>query len=257
MADNRITKKRLKNHFAYSWWKYALAAVLGAMGVSLIFASTAYRPPADKQLTVYVLNDYVNTDALQADLWARIKESCPEQEELTVLNIDLTDDTNIYAPMQFSTYVAAQQGDLFLMPRSEMLKIASDGAEEAFVDLTEYIEGGVIDVGGLDLSGRHDRRVCDTRGAAVRLADGILQQPEGQRAVYSALFAESGYRREGDSDSDGAGRGRKACRGAGSDGRAGGTAAGIQIKHKFFKRQGGMNDDAALLFAYSRFNVRH
>ena len=60
MADNRITKKRLKNHFAYSWWKYALAAVLGAMGVSLIFASTAYRPPADKQLTVYVLNDYVN-----------------------------------------------------------------------------------------------------------------------------------------------------------------------------------------------------
>ena len=127
MADNRITKKRLKNHFAYSWWKYALAAVLSAMGVSLIFASTAYRPPADKQLTVYVLNDYVNADALQADLWARIKESCPEQEELTVLNIDLTDDTNIYAPMQFSTYVAAQQGDLFLMPRSEMLKIASAG----------------------------------------------------------------------------------------------------------------------------------
>lgn len=159
-----------------------LAAVLSSDGVSLIFTSTAYRPPADKQLTVYVLNDYVNTDALQADLWARIKESCPEQEELTVLNIDLTDDTNIYAPMQFSTYVAAQQGDLFLMPRSEMLKIASDGAEEAFVDLTEYIEGGVIDVSGLDLSAGemdradgHDRRVCDTRGAAVRFADGILQ----------------------------------------------------------------------------------
>ena len=46
----------------------------------------------------------------------------------------------------FRPDVAAQQGDLFLMPRSEMLKIASDGAEEAFVDLTEYIEGGVIDV---------------------------------------------------------------------------------------------------------------
>ena len=164
MADNRITKKRLKNHFAYSWWKYALAAVLSAMGVSLIFASTAYRPPADKQLTVYVLNDYVNTDALQADLWARIKESCPEQEELTVLNIDLTDDTNIYAPMQFSTYVAAQQGDLFLMPCSEMLKIASDGAEEAFVDLTEYIEGGVIDVGGLDLSAGEMDRADGTTG---------------------------------------------------------------------------------------------
>ena len=28
-------------------------------------------------------------------------------------------------------------------------------------------------------------------------------------------------------------------------------------KEEFFKGYGGMNDDAALLFAYSRFNVRH
>ncbi len=180
MADNRITKKRLKNHFAYSWWKYALAAMLGAMGVSLIFASTAYRPPADKQLTVYVLNDYVNADALQADLWARIKESCPEQEELTVLNIDLTDNTNLYAPMQFSTYVAAQQGDLFLMPRSEMLKIASDGAEEAFVDLTEYIEGGVIDVSGLDLSACTMKKLDGTTGIYAVPADQLY----GLRTAY-------------------------------------------------------------------------
>lgn len=180
MADNRITKKRLKNHFAYSWWKYALAAVLSAMGVSLIFASTAYRPPADKQLTVYVLNDYVNTDALQADLWARIKESCPEQEELTVLNIDLTDDTNIYAPMQFSTYVAAQQGDLFLMPRSEMLKIASDGAEEALVDLTAYIESGVIDVSGLDLSACTMKKLDGTTGIYAVPADQLY----GLRTAY-------------------------------------------------------------------------
>ena len=57
MADNRITKKRLKTHFAYSWWKYALAAVLSVMGVSLVFSATRYEPPADRQLTVYVLND--------------------------------------------------------------------------------------------------------------------------------------------------------------------------------------------------------
>ena len=33
--------------------------------------------------------------------------------------------------MQFSTYVAAQQGDLFLISRDEMLKITSDGAQES------------------------------------------------------------------------------------------------------------------------------
>lgn len=69
--------------------------------------------------------------------------------------------------------------------------------------------------------------------------------------MYSALFAESGYRREGDSDSDGAGRGERPAEKPEATAEPGGTAAGIQIKHKFFKRQGGMNDDAALLFAYS------
>ena len=38
MADNRITKKRLKNHFAYSWWKYALAANVASFGLGLILA---------------------------------------------------------------------------------------------------------------------------------------------------------------------------------------------------------------------------
>ena len=167
MADNRITKKRLKNHFAYSWWKYALAAVLSVMGVSLVFAATRYEPPADRRLTVYVLNDYTDAETMQADLWARIKEARPEQEALFVQNIDLTDSSNIYAPMQFSTYVAAQQGDVFLIPYDEMLKIVADGPEDALVDLTAYIESGVIDVSGLDLS------AC------------MMEKPDGTTGVYA------------------------------------------------------------------------
>ena len=50
MADNRLTKKRLKNHFAYNWWKYALSAAVSAMLVSIVFAVTAYRPPAEKKV---------------------------------------------------------------------------------------------------------------------------------------------------------------------------------------------------------------
>lgn len=180
MADNRITKKRLKNHFAYSWWKYALAAMLSAMGVSLIFASTAYRPPADKQLTVYVLNDYTDAETMQADLWARIKEAHPEQEALFVQNIDLTDNSNIYALMQFSTYVAAQQGDVFLIPYDEMLKIVADGPEDALVDLTAYIESGVIDVSGLDLSACTMKKLDGTTGIYAVPADQLY----GLRTAY-------------------------------------------------------------------------
>ena len=180
MADNRITKKRLKNHFAYSWWKYALAAVLSVMGVSLVFAATRYEPPADRQLTVYVLNDYTDAETMQADLWARIKEAHPEQEALFVQNIDLTDSSNIYAPMQFSTYVAAQQGDVFLIPYDEMLKIVADGPEDALVDLTAYIENGVIDVSGLDLSACTMKKLDGTTGIYAVPADQLY----GLRTAY-------------------------------------------------------------------------
>ena len=44
----QITKKWLKNHFAYSWWKYLVLTVACVMGVDMLFAMTAYRVPEDK-----------------------------------------------------------------------------------------------------------------------------------------------------------------------------------------------------------------
>lgn len=167
MADNRLTKKRLKNHFAYNWWKYALSAAVSAMLVSIVFAVTAYRPPAEKKVELYVLNGYIDTETFQRDFWPELQARKPEQEELTVLNINLTDSSNIYAPMQFSTYVAAQQGDLFLISRDEMRRITADGAQEALVELTGYLESGVIDAGGMDLK------------------NGTLERGDGTTAVYA------------------------------------------------------------------------
>ena len=167
MADNRLTKKRLKNHFAYNWWKYALSAAVSVMLVSVVFAVTEYRPPDDKKVEFYVLNSYMDTETMQADFWPQLQAKKPEQEKLTVININLTDSSNIYAPMQFSTYVAAQQGDLFLISRDEMLKITYDGAQEALVELTDYLDSGVIDAAGLDL------------------AQGTLDRGDGTTAVYA------------------------------------------------------------------------
>ena len=151
MANQRLTKKRLKNHWAYSWWKYALAAAVSAMLVSVVFAVTEYRPPDDKKVEFYVLNSYMDTETMQADFWPQLQAKKPEQEKLTVININLTDSSNIYAPMQFSTYVAAQQGDLFLISRDELLKITADGADEALVELTDYLKSGAIDAQDIDL----------------------------------------------------------------------------------------------------------
>ena len=167
MTDKRLTKKRLKNHFAYNWWKYALSAAISAMLVSVVFAVTEYRPSAEKKVELYVLNSYIETETFQQDFWPELQARKPEQEALTVLNINLTDSSNIYAPMQFSTYVAAQQGDLFLISRDELLKITADGADEALVELTDYLESGAIDAQDIDL------------------VKGTLDRGDGTTAVYA------------------------------------------------------------------------
>ena len=78
------------------------------------------------------------------------------------MNINLASD-DIYTRMQFSTYSAAQQGDVCLLPRSEFKKLASEGADEVFLELSGYLDSGVINARGIDLA--------DTTLAA---ADGTL-----------------------------------------------------------------------------------
>lgn len=142
----------LKNHWRYSWWKYALLAVISVMGVDMLFAMTAYRPPEERKIELYVCNGYINAAEFQEALWPQILQRCPDQEELTVINIDLSGG-DMYATMQFSTYIAAQQGDVCLLTESEFRKLTADGAEYAFMDLTPYIESGAIDLRGIDCSG--------------------------------------------------------------------------------------------------------
>ncbi|MBQ7885429.1 MAG: hypothetical protein IJ313_00890 [Clostridia bacterium] len=145
MAQNRITRIWLKNHWAYSWWKYLLLAGICIMGVNLLFTMTAYRAPEEKKIELYVCNSYVDSQALEEQLSPAFFERFPEQEELTVMNVNLSSD-DMYARMQFTTYLAAQQGDVLLLPKSEVYKLAEGGADNAFLELTPYIKSGVIDL---------------------------------------------------------------------------------------------------------------
>lgn len=141
----------LKNHWRYNWWKYALLAAACVMGVDLLFAMTAYKPPEEKKLEVYVCNGYMDTDRFQEVLWPLVEARCPGQEELTVMNINVADG-DMYATMQLSTYIAAQQGDICLLPVSEFRKFAQEDAPAAFMNLSPYLDSGVIDARGIDCS---------------------------------------------------------------------------------------------------------
>lgn len=151
MAEERITKKTLKHHWTYSWWKYLLLTVMCAVLVDLAFTTTAYRAPEEKKIELYVLNGYCDTEAMKRDIEPQFFAAYPEQEELIIMNVNLNGG-DIYAAMQFSTYMAAQQGDVVMIPVSEAKKLADEGADQVFMELTPYLESGAIDAQGIDLT---------------------------------------------------------------------------------------------------------
>ena len=173
MAANRVTKKWLQNHFHYSWWKYLVIVAVSIMGIDMLFTSTAYRVPEDKKLELYICSGYIDSMALENALWPQYQARYPEQEELTVMNIDLSSG-DMYANMQFTTYAAAQQGDVLLLPQAEVYKYAAEGADEFFMELTPYVENGVINLQDID------------PGA------GMLKNAEGETGLY-AIPADSLY----------------------------------------------------------------
>ena len=150
MTKERMTRKWLKNHVFYSWWKYLLLTAACVFCVDMLFSMTEYRPPEEKKVEIYILNDYVDAAAVREELSPVFFERCPEQEELTVLSINIGSD-DMYARMQFTTYAAARQGDVYMMPVSEFKNLTAE-EYEAFVDLTPYLESGVIDIRNIDIS---------------------------------------------------------------------------------------------------------
>ena len=146
--------------------KYLILAALTVFSVDILFVMTAYRAPEEHKIELYMCNGYANAAALEEDLWPELVAARPEQEELIVANIDLVNG-DMYTQMQFSTYIGAQQGDLCLLPLDQVKGLAQDGPEHAFVELTPYVESGVIPTEGIDLT------------------MGMLQNAQGETGLYA------------------------------------------------------------------------
>lgn len=119
-----VNAKSIRQHLTYSWWKYALVIILGAVAVNLYFTVTAYRPPADKKIEMY-LYGLGDENGLNSYMASVREEQMPEMEEMSALLL-ATDAT--YGPMQLTTYIAAAEGDLYLLPRDQFISFASSGA---------------------------------------------------------------------------------------------------------------------------------
>lgn len=119
-----VNRQTLRQHLTYNWWKYLLVAALSFGLVDLIYTMTSYRTPEEKKIEFYIygyadesrLNDYLEN--------LRLTEM-PDQEVISCGT--MLDDGN-YGPMQLMTYVAAHEGDVYLLSRDEFLSMAASGA---------------------------------------------------------------------------------------------------------------------------------
>ena len=142
-----ITKKRVQNHFHYFWWQYAILLVAGIFGWNLLFTMTHYRPPEELKVEWYYQGPSTTAtvdkgQALLDELWP---ELFPEMEEM-VFNLVGTDE--MYGDMQLMVWMAAGQGDVYMLQKSSFSAYAN---ENTLLDLQPYVDDGTLNVEGIDL----------------------------------------------------------------------------------------------------------
>lgn len=145
----KITKDRVRHHFAYSWWKYAALVIAAVLGWNLIYTATAYRAPKDKRLDVYFVSSAI-ADTAADTLRAQILEMFPDVEDASVVSVVYTEEDSYYGTMQLSTYVGAGEGDIYILPRERFEAFAGGGA---FVPLDEAADSGALRLQGIDAGG--------------------------------------------------------------------------------------------------------
>ena len=130
-----IRRETLRQHLTYSWWKYALMIIFGAIAVNIYFTVSTYQPPEDKKVDVYVYG-YGDEQEFNRYMAEVQKEQMPDMEEMRCV-LMTTDAT--YGPMQLSTYVGAGEGDLYILPRDQFVSMAASGAWIELEDREELV----------------------------------------------------------------------------------------------------------------------
>ena len=119
-----VTSAGLKQHFTYHWWKYLLIVVLGIGLIDMLYSVTAYHPPREKTLAFFVYG-LMDEEGLSGYMDQLHETEFSEMEEFRAQLI-LTDDT--YGSMQLTAFLAAGEGDIYLLPREQFLTYASSGS---------------------------------------------------------------------------------------------------------------------------------
>ena len=144
-----LTKARWKHHLAYNGWKYILALILSIVGWNLIYTMTAYRPPEDKKVDVYLSLASADQTAFDGYLEKVWKEELPDMEEVQSVVLTAGASSDYYGAVQLSTYIMAGEGDVYLLSKDDFINYARDGG---MLELESYVESGALDTKGIDVT---------------------------------------------------------------------------------------------------------
>ena len=101
-----------------------MVIIFSTLALNLYFTVSAYRSPPEKKIELYIYG-VCDESALKAYLEDVRSERMPDLEEMNALPL-AADDT--YGAMQLSTYVAAAEGDIYVLPRDQFISMAASGA---------------------------------------------------------------------------------------------------------------------------------
>ena len=131
-----VNRRTLKQHLTYNWWKYILFLLIGIFGVDLLYTVTNPRIPDDKKVDFYIYGS-VDLENLEAYTEKVRSEEMPWLEKIQLVTLYMDDQ---YGPMQLMTYIAAGEGDIYMLPREKFLSLASEGAFVPLEEETELME---------------------------------------------------------------------------------------------------------------------
>lgn len=144
-----LDRARITGHFQYNAWKYVLIALMSVFLWDLVYSFTAYRPSQDKRIDIYTQHAYGDQDMMQTYLDELRDDVTPGVELVTIATLLGSSETDMFAAQQLTTYIAAQEGDLYFLSGADFKRFASQGV---FLELEPFIKNGILNLDGIDLS---------------------------------------------------------------------------------------------------------
>lgn len=187
-----VTREKIKNHFTYSLWKYALLVIVAIFGWNLIYSVTEYQPPDEKKVILGVYA-YADETGINSYMEQVRQTAMPDMEEM-LASIIMPDE--MYGDMILSTRIAARECDLYLLPRTQFQNYAAQGA---FMPLDVALPGLVAELEAAGVSLSRGYRTNDELGEKHQYAIPTAAMTELQNLLmvdvsdmYLCVFFETG-----------------------------------------------------------------